>query len=56
MSIQAFDWIAKHAVAQPDAPAMHDLLSDRRYTYGEMNDRIDPVSYTHLTLPTTAYV
>ena len=41
MSIQAFDWIAKHAVAQPDAPAMHDLLSDRRYTYGEMNDRID---------------
>lgn len=41
MSIQAFDWIAKHAAANPDAPAMHDLLSDRRYTYAEMNDRID---------------
>ncbi len=37
----AFDWIAKHAEAQPDAPAIHDLLSDRRYTYAELNDRVD---------------
>lgn len=41
MSIQAFDWIAKHAAAQPDAPAIHDLLSGRRYTYAAMNDRVD---------------
>jgi len=37
----AFDWIAKHAQAQPGAPALNDLLSGRRYTYAEMNERLD---------------
>jgi fatty-acyl-CoA synthase len=37
----AFDWIAKHAESQPDAPAIHDLVSDRRYTYAELHDRVD---------------
>ncbi len=39
--MRAFDWIAKHAVAQPDAPAITDLLSKRSYTYAELHDRIE---------------
>jgi fatty-acyl-CoA synthase len=41
VTLMAFDWIAKHAAAQPDAPAIHDLLSDRHYTYAQLNDRVD---------------
>ena len=41
MSIPAYDWIAKHAAAQPDAPAIHDLLSGRKYSYAEFHDRVD---------------
>jgi fatty-acyl-CoA synthase len=37
----AFDWIAKHAETRPDSPAVHDLLSDREYTYAELHDRVD---------------
>ncbi len=41
MSIMAFYWIAKHAATRPDSPAVHDLLSDREYTYAELHDRVD---------------
>lgn len=41
MTLKAFDWIAKHATAQPEAPALNDLLSGRRYTYAQLDDRLD---------------
>lgn len=41
MTLQAFDWIAKHAAAQPEAPAMCDLRSGRRYSYAQMHERLD---------------
>ena len=48
MTIFARDWIEYHSVTTPDKIAMIDLMSKRRFTYK------DPVSYTHLTLPTKA--
>jgi len=39
MSTPSFDWIAHHAEIRGDKLAMHDLASDRRFTYSEMNDR-----------------
>ena len=41
MSLRAFDWIAKHAEARPRSPAVHDLLSNREYTYADMHDRVE---------------
>ncbi len=37
----AFDWIAKHATAQPEAPAIHDQLSGRSFTYAQLHDRVE---------------
>lgn len=41
MSIAAEDWIAFHQTVAPEREAMHDVASGRRFTYGEMHDRID---------------
>ncbi|TWT02882.1 long-chain fatty acid--CoA ligase [Reyranella sp. CPCC 100927] len=38
--IAAEDWIAHHARFMPQAPAAHDLASDRRFTYAAFDDRI----------------
>jgi fatty-acyl-CoA synthase len=40
MTIKAYDWIAGHANQTPDAPAVEDLYSGRKYTYAEMSERI----------------
>jgi len=40
MHIKAYDWIASHAERTPNAIAMEDLFSNRRYSYQEMNDRV----------------
>ncbi len=42
--IEAPDWIAYHAQAAPDREALHDLRSGRRFTYREMNERVDKVA------------
>jgi fatty-acyl-CoA synthase len=39
--MQAFDWIAKHALGRPDALAVRDLLSGRRYSYAELHERVE---------------
>lgn len=39
MSTRSFDWIAHHAATRGDKMAIHDLASDRTFTYEEMNDR-----------------
>lgn len=41
MSVPAYDWIAHHAGYQPDALAIIDLHSMRRYSYAQMNARVD---------------
>lgn len=40
MSVPATDWIAHHARFQPRKEAAHDLHSDRRFTYAEMDERV----------------
>ena len=40
-TIPANDWIAHHARFVPNNEAMHDLTSDRHFTYAEMNLRVD---------------
>ncbi|MEC9347690.1 MAG: long-chain fatty acid--CoA ligase [Pseudomonadota bacterium] len=40
----AYDWIAHHAVTQPSALACVDLHSGRRFTYVQMNARVDACS------------
>ena len=41
MSVPAEDWIGHHAGFSPDNAALHDLASDRHFTYAEFDDRID---------------
>ena len=41
MSIPANDWIAHHARFSPGQEAVHDLASDRHFTYTEFHDRVD---------------
>ena len=41
MTVPANDWIAHHARFVPNNEAMHDLTSDRHFTYAEMNVRVD---------------
>ena len=38
--IPAEDWIAHHARCSPWAPAAHDLASERRFTYAELDERV----------------
>jgi fatty-acyl-CoA synthase len=40
MTAPAFDWIAYHANHSPGKTAAVDLHSKRRFTYGEMNERV----------------
>jgi len=40
MTVKVFDWIAHHARRAPAKLASVDLHSGRRFTYGEMNDRV----------------
>jgi fatty-acyl-CoA synthase len=35
-----FDWVERHARFRPDATALVDLPSDRRFEYGALSDRI----------------
>lgn len=37
----SFEWVQSHARYQPDALAVHDLSSGRRFTYQAFADRID---------------
>lgn len=41
MTVPAYDWIAHHAGYQPDARAIIDLHSSRRFSYRQMNERVD---------------
>ena len=59
MATQVFDWIRHHANRAPETIALTYVYSDRSWSYAELSQRIDqlagslqPVSYTHLTLPT----
>ena len=38
--IPAEDWIAHHARFSPWTPAAHDLASERRFTYAELDERV----------------
>lgn len=40
MSTPAADWIAFHARFSPNREAVHDLASDRHFTYAQFDDRI----------------
>lgn len=40
MAILATDWVKHHAICKPEKLAMVDLDGNRRFTYGEMNDRV----------------
>ena len=42
--VPANDWIAHHARFVPTHEAMHDLASDRHFTYAEMDRRVDKVA------------
>jgi len=44
MKIVAEDWLAYHAEFTPMQEAMHDLNSDRHFTYAEMHDRVNKVT------------
>jgi len=44
MAILARDWIEYHATDKPDKLAMVDLLSQRRFTYGQMHERVARVA------------
>ena len=44
MAIAAVDWINHHAAYFADRPAMVDLASGRRWTYGEYHDRVAKVA------------
>ena len=39
MTSPSFDWIAHHASVRGDKLAVHDLDSDRKFTYSQMNER-----------------
>jgi len=39
MSPRSFDWLAHHANTRPEAEAIVDLGTDRRFTWAEVNDR-----------------
>ncbi|MCA0303387.1 MAG: long-chain fatty acid--CoA ligase [Proteobacteria bacterium] len=39
--IPYFDWIAHHAGRRPAQPALHDLHTGRKFTYAELDRRID---------------
>ena len=41
MTVSANDWIAHHARFAPAREAMHDLTSDRHFTYAEMDQRVE---------------
>jgi fatty-acyl-CoA synthase len=41
MSIRSYDWIAHHRRARPDKVAMIDLRSGRRFTYRDLDRRVD---------------
>lgn len=40
----AFDWIAHYASTTPTAPALHDIASNRAFTYANLNDRVARVA------------
>lgn len=40
MSYAVVDWIKFHATATPDKLAVHELPGNRRFTYGQLNDRV----------------
>ena len=39
MSVPSFDWVAHHAATRPDKVAVHDLATDREFTWAEVDDR-----------------
>jgi len=40
MSIRYYDWIAHYGRRNPDKPALIDLGSGRRFSYGELDERV----------------
>ncbi len=40
MAIPTYDWVAYHASTRANSIALHDLATDRQFTYGEFNDRV----------------
>ena len=50
------DWLEHWALTTPNKEYI--VYSDRnlRFTWKQFNERVDPVSYTHLTLPTILLV
>jgi fatty-acyl-CoA synthase len=40
MSVRYYDWIAHHNRRSPDKIALVDLASGRRFSYGELNERV----------------
>ena len=52
-----FKWVPPiQAALQPGAPVSHDDLLLVRDRAGQLVRRFEPVSYTHLTLPTSDLV
>lgn len=45
MEIAVADWIAHHARYAPDRHALHDLTSDRRFSYREMDQRVSRAAH-----------
>ncbi|MEM7677475.1 MAG: class I adenylate-forming enzyme family protein, partial [Myxococcota bacterium] len=42
--VRAFDWIEAHSTRTPHKPVQTDLSSGRRFTFGEMNDRVGRIA------------
>ena len=40
MSVRYYDWIAHHSRRSPGKIALVDLASGRRFSYGELNERV----------------
>jgi len=48
LSIAAADWIAHHARVSPESVAIHDIASNRQFTYERFDGRITRLAlYLH---------
>ena len=47
-AVRAYDWISHHADHRPNREAVRDLGTDRRFTYADLDQRIDAMA-AHLT-------
>src|ERR1700754_3074347 len=40
MSVRYYDWIAHYGRRNPDKPALVDLATGRRFSYGDLDERV----------------